>query len=234
MLASLFNRRSVQTKSLAVDAYYEQTLLNDVALSEALTHAHKHSRDNGLPNIAVSPLQGKFLQQLVQISGTERILEVGTLGGYSAIWLASALPASGKLITLEIDPDSANVAKENLAHANLSDKVDVIIGAALESLATLKAESVPPFDFVFIDADKVNNANYLQHACDMTSANAIIIVDNVVRGGEVTNAESTDESIIGTRAVADYVSKHENLSATVLQTVGNKGYDGFMLIRKHA
>ncbi|MFI7315568.1 O-methyltransferase [Streptomyces venezuelae] len=199
-----------------------------------LTAALRDSESAGLPPIAVAPNQGKLLHLLAQIQGARRILEIGTLGGYSTIWLARALPADGRLVTLEYNPEHADVARGNLARAGLDKIVEVRVGPALDALTVLGAEHAAhpePFDLVFIDADKANNAHYLRWALELTRPGSLIILDNVVRGGAVTDAASTDPAILGTRSALELIAEHPKLSGTAVQTVGSKGYDGFALAR---
>ncbi|MFF3610782.1 O-methyltransferase [Streptomyces sp. NPDC002580] len=198
---------------------------------EVLTAALRDSDAAGLPPINVAPNQGKLLQLLAEIQGARRILEIGTLGGYSTIWLGRALPADGRLITLEYDPRHADVARANLARAGLDGITEVRVGPALESLAKLADENPDPFDLVFIDADKVNNPHYVEWAVRLTRPGSVIVLDNVVRGGAVTDGTSTDPSVRGTRAALDLIASHPKLSGTAVQTVGSKGYDGFALAR---
>ena len=209
----------------AVDEYIEAQLLADAdPVFEAVLRANAAG---GLPAIDVSPAQGKFLHLLVKIAGARRILEIGTLGAYSSIWMAKALPPDGELVTLEYSPKHAEVAKDNLARAGLLDRVTVHIGAALDSLPSLKG----PFDLVFIDADKPNNANYLDWAVKLSRPGTIIVLDNVVRGGKVVDARSSDANVKGARGGFDFFRSHPHLEATSLQTVGLKGWDGFVLAR---
>jgi predicted O-methyltransferase YrrM len=207
-----------------VDGYLTETL---IVPDDALTAALAANAAAGLPSIDVTPAQGQFLQILVRMAGARRILEIGTLGGYSAIWLARALPEDGRLVSLEFDPKHARVAAENLARAGLSDRVEIRLGAAVESLARLVAEGVEPFDLIFIDADKPNNAVYLEWALKLARAGTLIVCDNVIRDGAVADAESTDPSVVGTRAMFARMAAEPRLVATALQTVGSKGYDGF-------
>jgi predicted O-methyltransferase YrrM len=181
----------------------------------------------GLPSIDVSPLQGKFLNLLVRISGAKRILEFGTLGGYSSIWMAKALPAGGRLISLEYSDKHAAVARENVARAGLLETIEIRTGAALDLAPKLQGQ--PPFDLVFIDADKPNNPGYLDWAVKLSRPGAVVILDNVVRDGRVVDATSTDPSIVGTRAAFELLRGHPRIDATAVQTVGAKGYDGFVL-----
>ncbi|WP_371659634.1 O-methyltransferase [Streptomyces sp. NBC_00280] len=211
-----------------VDDYFTDLL---APADEALEAALRDSDAEGLPHINVAPNQGKLLQLLAQIQGARRILEIGTLGGYSTIWLARALPADGRLITLEYDAKHADVARRNLARAGLDNITEVRTGPALETLPKLADENPAPFDLVFIDADKANNPHYVEWALRLTTTGSLIIVDNVVRGGAVTDAASTDPSIRGTRAALQLIAEHPRLSGTAVQTVGSKGYDGFALAR---
>jgi predicted O-methyltransferase YrrM len=206
----------------AVDAYVEGLLLGD---DPALTAALAHSAASGLPDIAVAPVQGKLLQLMARMAGARRILEVGTLGGYSTIWLARALPEGGEVVTLELEEHHAAVARENIERAGLGDRVTVIAGPALDSLDTLTG----PFDFVFIDADKQNNVAYLDHAIRLSRPGTTIVVDNVIREGGVLDADSDDERIQGTRRLFDAVAAHPRLTATAVQTVGVKKWDGFLV-----
>ncbi|MGW3120883.1 O-methyltransferase [Streptomyces sp. NPDC001107] len=211
-----------------VDEYFTTHLSrNDDALEAAL----RDSDAAELPQIAVTPLQGKFLQLLAQVQGARTILEIGTLGGYSTIWLARALPEDGRLISLEYSAKHAEVATRNIARAGLDRIVEVRIGPALESLPKLADENPPPFDLVFIDADKVNNPNYVEWALRLTSAGSLIVVDNVVRGGRVAEADSKAPDVLGNRAAIELIGSHPRLSGTAIQTVGSKGYDGFALAR---
>ncbi|WP_327694536.1 O-methyltransferase [Streptomyces sp. NBC_00459] len=211
-----------------VDDYFTGLL---APADEALEAALRDSDAEGLPHINVAPNQGKLLQLLAQIQGARRILEIGTLGGYSTIWLARALPADGRLITLEYDATHADVARRNLARAGLDGITEVRTGPALETLPKLADENPAPFDLVFIDADKANNPHYVEWALRLTTTGSLIIVDNVVRGGAVTDADSADPGIRGTRAALRLIAEHPRLSGTAVQTVGSKGYDGFALAR---
>ncbi len=183
----------------------------------------------GLPPHDVTLLQGKFLHILARIRGAQRILEIGTLGGFSTIWLARALPPDGSLVTLEVNSDYASTAKANCERAGVISQVSIQVGDACESLSRLHADGVDPFDFVFIDADKRNNVRYFRWALRLASAGAVIVVDNVVRNGDVLDESSSDPSVRGVRAVIDEMSRESEVVATALQTVGLKGYDGFVL-----
>lgn len=209
-----------------VDAYLAEHVLATDPVLEAALAANAAA---GLPAIDVSPLQGKLLHLLARMCGARRILEVGTLGGYSSIWLARALPADGQLVTLEVEPRHADVARANLARAGLAGRAEVRVGAALDSLAALQTESASAFDLVFIDADKVNNAAYVEAALALSRPGTAIIVDNVVRRGRVVETDSDDPAITGTRRLFDLLAGHARLDATSIQTVGSKGWDGFVL-----
>lgn len=210
--------------SAAVDAYIEAQLLADeVALSAALANNAAHN----LPAIDVSAAQGKMLYLLARMAGAKRILEIGTLGGYSTIWLAKALPEDGHLVTLEVDRKHAKVARQNLVNAGLKDKVEVQVGEAAELLAAM--QPVEPFDFVFIDADKAGNVNYVREAMRLGRSGTTIIIDNVVRAGKILDATSEDNSVRGSRALYEMLSAEPGIDATAIQTVGAKGWDGFVL-----
>lgn len=209
-----------------VDEYLIQQLnLADDALDAAL----RKCEAAGLPAIGVSACQGKLLQLLVRMQGAQRVLEIGTLGGYSTIWMGRALPTDGRLITLEHNPDHASVAEANLTRAGLSEIVNVLVGPALATLPTLVDHE--PFDFVFIDADKVNTAAYFDWAVKLSRAGSVIVVDNVVRKGAVIDADSDDENVQGMRRFLDGVSSDSRVAASCIQTVGTKGHDGFMIAR---
>ena len=206
----------------AVDNYITELLIPpDPALDAAL----EASRAAGLPDIAVAPNQGKLLWLLARMQGAKNILEIGTLGGYSTIWLARALPPDGKLITLEYDPKHAEVARANIARAGLADRVEVITGRALDTLPKLEG----PFDFIFIDADKSSGADYFRWVLNLARRGSVIVVDNVVRDGEVIDAASTDSGVTGSRRLMDAIAAEPRVSATAIQTVGVKGYDGYVV-----
>lgn len=207
-----------------VDEYIAEHLLGD---DDALNAALENNNRQGLDPIDVSAAQGKMLYLFAKMCGARRILEVGTLGGYSTICLARALPADGKLVTLELVPHHAAVAQENLQRAGVADKVSILVGPATESLAAIDAGE--PFDLVFIDADKASNSQYVQEAIRLSHSGTTIIVDNVVREGGVLEANSNDERIIGTRALFDMLANESRLEATAIQTVGSKKWDGFIL-----
>jgi predicted O-methyltransferase YrrM len=194
-----------------------------VGQDEALEGALDAAARAGLPAINVAPNHGKLLNLLARVHGARTILEIGTLAGYSTIWLARALPEGGRLITLEADPRHAEVATRNIAAAGLADRVEVRVGKALDTLPTLDG----PFDLFFIDADKVNNPAYFRWALDHSRPGSVIIVDNVVRSGLVLDSASTDPSVVGTRELGALIAEEPRVSATMVQTVGSKGYDGF-------
>jgi predicted O-methyltransferase YrrM len=209
-----------------VDRYLSSLLApHDPALEAALTSSHAA----GLPEIQVSPTQGKLLHILAKLQNARAILEIGTLGGYSAIWFARALAAGGKLVTLEFDPKHAEVARANVARAGLADRVDIRIGAALETLPKIAAAKEGPFDLVFIDADKENNPHYFAWALKLTRPGSLIIIDNVVRSGTVLDAASADAAIQGTRKALDMMASEPRVIATALQTINLKGHDGFAI-----
>jgi len=210
----------------AVDEWLVEAMRLD---DDVLVRALAASREAGLPEIAVSAPQGRMLRLLAGQMGARRILEVGTLGGYSGICLARALPPGGKLVTLELDPRHAEVARRNFAMAGLADRVEVRVGPALESLAALERERVMPFDFTFIDADKVSSAEYVELAIRLSRPGAWIVLDNVVREGAVLLADSPNESVQGVRRAIAMLGRDPRVDATAIQTVGAKGYDGFAL-----
>ncbi|CQR64315.1 O-methyltransferase [Streptomyces leeuwenhoekii] len=214
-----------------VDDYFTTHLARD---DDALQAALRDSDAAELPRVHVSAPQGKLLQLLAEIQGARHILEIGTLGGYSTIWLARALPGDGRLVSLEYSAKHAEVAVRNIARAGLDRRVEVRVGPALESLPKLADENPPPFDLVFIDADKVNNPHYLEWALKLTRTGSLIVVDNVVRGGRVADPAETADDVRGTRAALEMIGSHPRLSGTAIQTVGSKGYDGFALARVRA
>jgi predicted O-methyltransferase YrrM len=210
----------------AVDQYITDLLVpSDRALDAAL----QASASAGLPAIQVSANQGKLLQLLAKIQGAQRILEIGTLGGYSTIWLARALPASGRLISLEALPHHAKIAKLNIANAGLQDRVEIRVGKALDLLPGIAAEKPAPFDLIFIDADKASTAEYFQWALKLARPGSLIIADNVVRNGAVIDANSDDAGVKGVRRFNEILAAEKRVSATAIQTVGSKGYDGFAI-----
>ena len=210
----------------AVDEYINQLLVpGDPALDEAV----RASEAAGLPAIQVSPSQGKFLHILARILGAKKVLEIGTLGGYSTIWMARALPPDGKVITLELSTKHAAVARKNFQHASFEEKIDLREGAALESLAKIAGEGIAPFDFIFVDANKSNMPEYFEWALKLSRPGSVIIADNIVRDGKVIDASSQDPDIQGVRRFNEMLAVEKRVSATELQTVGSKGYDGFAL-----
>jgi predicted O-methyltransferase YrrM len=207
----------------AVDRYITDLL---VPADAALEAAQSASVAAGLPAIAVAPNQGKLLHLLARIQGARNILEIGTLGGYSTIWLARALPAGGRLVTLEADAKHAEVARSNIARAGLAQVVEVRLGRALDTLPQLAAEGRGPFDFIFIDADKPGIPEYFAWALRLSRVGSVIVVDNVVREGKLADAASTDPNVIGVRRFHELLAAEPRVSATTIQTVGSKGYDG--------
>ena len=210
----------------AVDRYLTSLLVPPDTVLEATPAA---SADAGLPSINVAPNQGKLLNLLALVSGARTILEIGTLGAYSTIWLARALPSSGRLVSLEADPRHAAVARENIARAGLSDAVEILVGPAAESLPKLRDQRRAPFDFVFIDADKPSTAEYFAWSLEMSHVGTLIVVDNVVRQGQVVESASSDRNVQGMRRFLDQLANEPRVSATAIQTVGVKGHDGFVL-----
>ncbi|HVL92195.1 MAG TPA: O-methyltransferase [Acidimicrobiales bacterium] len=210
----------------AVDAYIVEALLPpDPVLDGALAA----STAAGLPAINVAPNQGRLLEVLVRLQGARTILEVGTLGGYSTIWMARALPPGGRLVSLELDPARAEVARRNLEAAGLAGVAEVRAGPALAALAELEAAGEGPFDFVFIDADKRHNADYVDAALRLSVPGTVVVVDNVVRAGQVIDDASDDPDVVGTRRLFERLGSHPNLCATAVQTVGSKGHDGLAI-----
>lgn len=208
----------------AVDRYITGLLMPRDAVLEAALQA---TGDAGMPAIAVSANQGKLLMLMAQMLGARRILEIGTLGGYSTIWLARGLAAGGRLITLEADPRHAEVARSNIAWAGLAEVVEVRVGRALDTLPLLEG----PFNFVFIDADKVNYPEYLSWSVKLSRSGTVIVADNVVRKGAVIDADSSDVNVRGVRRFNEMLAEDVRLNATAIQTVGSKGYDGFTVAR---
>lgn len=209
-----------------VDQYMEEQL---IPLDPVLEEALKNNHNAGLPSYDVSPVQGKLLHLFARMQGARRILEIGTLGGYSTIWMARALPSGGQLVTIEVDPHHAEVARRNLALAQQDHKVELRVGDAREQLAQMDQEHVAPFDLIFIDADKPNNPHYLQWALRFSRSGTVIIGDNVIRDGEVINKHSTDPRVQGVRKFMKLLAEEPRISATAIQTVGSKGYDGFVI-----
>jgi predicted O-methyltransferase YrrM len=210
----------------SIDRYFGDLLAPSDEKLEAAIKANRKAR---LPAIDISPLQGKFLHVLIQMTQARRVLEIGTLGGYSTIWMARALPERGRIISLEFSPRHAEVARANLHCAGMLSRVDIRVGPALESLPVLKASGADPFDLIFIDADKENNPQYLQWALKLSRRGTVIVVDNVARHGSVVQARSSKPDIVGTRRCLEMMASEPRLCAVALQTVGVKGLDGFAL-----
>lgn len=204
-----------------VDQFFEPDPILDANL--------KDSAAAGLPTINVTAPQGRMLGMLSQLQGARKILEIGTLGGYSTTWLARSLPADGHLTTLEVDPKHAEVARANLERAGLSDKVEVRLGPALETLPKLESEGRGPFDLIFLDADKPGNADYFQWALKLSRRGSLIVIDNVVRDGKVLDASSKDPAVQGVRRLNEVMTAEPRVTVTIIQTVSAKGYDGFAL-----
>jgi len=216
-----------QEQWTAVDDYLVNLLVpNDPVLSAVL----EASADAGLPAQHIAPNQGQFLMLLAMSIGAKSVLEIGTLGGYSTIWLARGLPDDGRVMTLEINPLHAEIARENLRRAGVADKVEVRAGEALHSLAQLSDEGYAPFDMFFIDADKRNNTAYFEWALQLSRVGSLIVIDNVVRNGMVVDADSSDINVQGVRRLNERIAAEPRVKATALQTVGSKGYDGFALV----
>ncbi|HEX6394942.1 MAG TPA: O-methyltransferase [Acidimicrobiales bacterium] len=207
-----------------VDDYLNRTVVQP---DDALEAALRSTAAAGMPPIAVSAPQGKLLALMATMVGATRILEIGTLGAYSTIWMARALPPSGRLISLELDPRHAEVARKNIAAAGLDHVAEVRIGAALDTLPKLEEEGAAPFDLSFVDADKVNIPAYFDWCVRLSRPGAVIVVDNVIRNGAVANSGSEDPAVRGVRSLNELLSRDARVSATTIQTVGSKGYDGF-------
>lgn len=218
--------KNLEQQWMAVDEFLGGLLLEE---DPALDAALEACAAAGLPPIQVSPCQGKLLHLLARVRGAQRVLEIGTLGGYSTIWLARALPRGGRLITIEIDPHHAKVASANIAAANLARQVELRVGPALEWLPKLAAEKPNPFDLIFIDADKVSTPEYFRWALKLSAPGSLIIVDNVVRKGALVEAHSTDPAVQGMRRFLELLAAEPRVMATAVQTVGSKGYDGFAI-----
>ena len=211
-----------------VDDYFVRRLFSP---EEGLSHVLRSNASAGLPLIDVSPAQGKLLYLLAKLTGARRVLEVGTLGGYSTLWLAKALPSEGKVVTLELEPLHAEVARRNFELNAVASMIEVIVGKALDSLELIQRRGGELFDLAFIDADKVNTMEYFQRAVTLCRPGALIIVDNVVRKGQVLESESIDPSVVGIRRFIEALSVMKSVEATAVQTVGAKGYDGFIVAR---
>lgn len=214
----------------SVDAYIADHVIgHDPVLEGALEAAAAA----GLPAISVSPAQGKLLYLLARVQGARNILEIGTLAGYSTIWLARAMPRYGRLVTMEVDANHAAVARENIAKAGYGDVVDVRVGPAMDQLTEMARGKEVPFDFVFIDADKQNIPEYFEFALKFSKPGTVIVIDNVVREGKLADGDSDDESAQAVRRLHDMLSQERRVSATTIQTVGSKGYDGFTIVLVH-
>jgi len=212
----------------AVDEYFAERLgLSDPLLEAVL----QQNAQEQLPAVDVAPSLGKLLYMLAKMQQAKRVLEIGTLGGYSTIWLGRALPPDGRVISLELNPRHAAVARRNIERAGLADRVEVMVGPALETLPLLKERGLPPFDLIFIDADRPNDLNYMKWALEYARPGTIILVDNVVRSGKVGDGETSDAEVRGIRELMDFLSQESRVDATAFQTVGAKGHDGFLIAR---
>jgi predicted O-methyltransferase YrrM len=209
-----------------VDSFFTDAL---IPADPALDSAIAANRKADLPAIDVTPLQGRFLELMIRATGARRVLEIGTLGGYSTIWMARAVGSRGRVVTLELDSRHAKIAQHNLDQADIGGCVDLRVGPASEALAALAAEGSEPFDFVFIDADKAGYPDYIQWSLKLSRPGTMIIADNVVRDGKVINPADPDPNIQGVRSFTELIAAEPRLSSTVLQTVGSKGYDGFAI-----
>ncbi len=205
-----------------VDRYIEARLIEPDEAARALLAANAAA---GLPAIDVSPAQGRLLQMLAMMAGARSVLEIGTLGGYSTLWLSRGVPRDGRIVTIEVDPATATVAQANFERAGIARVVELRVGAALEVLPQIEG----PFDLVFIDADKANNARYAEWALKLARPGAVIVCDNVVREGRVLDAAGADPAILGTRALFELLGRDRDVTATAIQTVGRKGWDGFAI-----
>lgn len=222
------NTKIAKPEWIAVDRYFCERLA-PAETYDVFDAARAKNEKAGLPAIDVTRLQGKFLEFLVRSSGARRVLEIGTLGGYSTLWMARGLPEDGQIVTLELDKHHAEIARENLRNAGVLDRVDLRLGRAIDSLQTLEEAGSAPFDLIFIDADKAGYPEYLEWSLKLSHPGTVIVADNVVRDGKVVDAKSDDPDIRGVRRFTAMVAAEPRLSATVLQTVGAKGYDGFAL-----
>jgi len=212
-----------------VDAYFVDTLVPE---DEALLRARESGRRTTMPQAEVAPNQGKLLALLCQIAGAARVLEFGTLAGYSTVWLARAVGEQGHVTSLELEEHNAAIARANLERAGVAERVEIIVGPAADSARRLIKDGTEPYDVVFIDADKPSNPEYLRASLALTRPGSVIIIDNVVRNGAVTDPDSSDDRVQGVRAVLADIMRDERLDATALQTVGSKGWDGFTIIRR--
>jgi len=223
------NRYESATAWRDVDAYFTKALITE---DDVLIQARDSSVKTTLPNAEVAANQAAFLGLVTQIAGAKRVLEFGTLAGYSTIWFARAVGAAGQVVTLELEERNAQIARENFTAAHVADRVELIVGPGIESAQRLIASNVAPFDLVFIDADKPSNPDYLAAALQLTRSGAVIIIDNVVRNGAVVDASGTDPRVEGVRKVTEAIANHPELDATAIQTVGIKGWDGLLIARR--
>lgn len=228
-MTSVENRYESSAAWQAVDQYFEETLVRE---DTALVEARLSTAQSTMPNAEVAPNQGALLALMCRMVGAHRVLEFGTLTGYSTLWFASAVGEQGHVTTLELDQHNADIAMVNLERAGVADRVDVVVGPAGDSAARLIDNGTEPYDLVFIDADKPSNPQYLDAALRLTGPGAVIIIDNVVRDGAVVDAGSDDARVQGVRAVTDMIAAHPDLDATALQTVGLKGWDGLIIARR--
>lgn len=212
-----------------VDTYFVGSLVPE---DKALIDARESGQQTTMPQAEVAPNQGKFLAMLCQIAGATRVLEFGTLAGYSTVWLARAVGDEGRVTSLELEEHNAAIARANLEHAGVAERVDVVVGPATDSARRLIKDGTEPYDFVFIDADKPSNPEYLKASLALTRPGSVIVIDNVVRNGAVTDPDSPDDRVQGVRTVLADIARDARLDATALQTVGSKGWDGFTIIRR--
>lgn len=223
------NARSQAAVWTSVDAYFTGALIQE---DTALAVARESGARTTMPQAEVASNQGALLSLITQMVGARRVLEFGTLAGYSTIWFARAVGGEGKVVTLELEAQNAAVARENISRAGVADRVEILVGEAASSAQRLIDRRVAPFDVVFIDADKANNPAYLAAALQLTRSGAVILIDNVVRAGGVLDAESIDPSVQGVRTLVKDIAANPELEATAIQTVGGKGWDGFILVRR--
>jgi predicted O-methyltransferase YrrM len=212
-----------------VDDYFVDTLVPE---DQALIDARRSSRRATMPQAEVAPNQGKLLALLCQMAGATRVLEFGTLAGYSTVWLARAVGGKGRVTSLELEEHNAAIARANLEQAGVADRVELVVGPAADSAQRLIKDGVEPYDFVFIDADKPSNPEYLKASLELTRPGSVIVIDNVVRNGAVADPNSSDARVQGVRAVLEDIAQDTRLDATALQSVGSKGWDGFAIIRR--
>lgn len=227
--AAPVNRYESTTGWRDVDEYFASHLILE---DRALVTARESGEDTTIPNAEVAPNQGALLGLLAQIAGARRVLEFGTLAGYSTIWLARAVGPHGRVVSLELDPKNADIARANFERAGLGDRIDLLVGPATQSAKQLIDAEVEPFDLVFIDADKPSNLAYLEAALRLTVSGAVIVIDNVVRNGAVAHEDSQDPRVEGVQAVTRDIAAHPDIDATAIQTVGVKGWDGLIIARR--